>query len=101
MALTHTDTGAHPRQSRFRPRRSPATPLEPLKANIQCINWERSRPALWRVQIPISRASSARLVCSDVDSCQPTTRRENTSVTNAAYTQPEYVRRDQPARVLN
>ena len=34
MALTHADTGAHPRQSRFRPRRSPATPLEPLKANI-------------------------------------------------------------------
>lgn len=34
MALTHTDTGAHPRQSGFRPRRSPAPPLDPLKANI-------------------------------------------------------------------
>ena len=26
------------------------------------------------------------------ESCQPTTRRENTSITNAAYTQPENVR---------
>lgn len=34
MALTHTDTGAHPRQSGFRPRGSPAPPLDPLKANI-------------------------------------------------------------------
>jgi len=39
MALTHTDTGAHPRQSGFRPRRSPAPPLDPLKANIQV--WRR------------------------------------------------------------
>lgn len=34
MALTHTDTGAHPRQSGFPPRRSPAPPPDPLKANI-------------------------------------------------------------------
>jgi hypothetical protein len=43
MALTHTDTGAHPRQSGFRPRRSPAPPLDPLKANIHSfssVGWE-------------------------------------------------------------
>jgi len=38
----------------------------------------------WRVQIPISNASNARSVRNEVDSCQPTTRLENTSTTNAA-----------------
>jgi hypothetical protein len=33
---------------------------------------------------PMSRASRARSVRSDVDTCQPTTKRENTSRMNAA-----------------
>ena len=36
-------------------------------------------------------ASKARSVYKFVDSCQPTTRRENTSSTNEAYTHPECV----------
>ena len=43
-----------------------------------------SWPSCSRVQMPISRASRARSVRRLVESCQPTTRRENTSVTNAA-----------------
>ena len=34
MAPTRADTGAHPRQSGVRPRRSPAPPMDPTKANI-------------------------------------------------------------------
>ena len=41
-------------------------------------------PGVLRVQIPISSASRARSVRRLVDSCQPTTRRLNTSTTNAA-----------------
>jgi hypothetical protein len=33
----------------------------------------------------------ARSLRSDLDACQPTTMRENTSTTNATYTHPEWV----------
>jgi len=42
--------------------------------------------------MPISKASNAKLVHSEVETRQPTIRRKNTSSTNAAYTQPENVR---------
>src|SRR5699024_12245512 len=66
-----------------------ATYWTPL--SLWCVRPETSWPACSRVQIPISSASRARSVRSDFDSCQPTTRRENTSMTNAAYTQPANV----------
>ena len=42
------------------------------------------RPTCSRFHTAISNASKAKLVRSDRDTCQPTTRRENTSMTNAA-----------------
>ena len=47
-----------------------------------------SCPAWVRVHMPISSASSAKSVRNDVETHQPTIRRENTSNTHAAYTQP-------------
>jgi hypothetical protein len=38
-----------------------------------------------------SSASSARSLRREVDACQPTIRRENTSMTNATYTNPRHV----------
>ena len=46
MALTHTDTGAHPRQSGVRPRRSPAPPMDPTKANIHYMPWLTAPPGV-------------------------------------------------------
>ncbi len=48
-------------------------------------------PARVRFHTAISRASMARSLRSELDSCQPTTMRENTSMMKAAYTQPEWV----------
>ncbi|MET3923475.1 hypothetical protein ABIB26_004441 [Arthrobacter sp. UYEF20] len=56
MALTHTDTGAHPRQSGFRPRRSPAPPLDPLKANI---HYQVRQYAGWYRHITLSMFAHA------------------------------------------
>ena len=44
-----------------------------------------------RSQIACSSASSARPVSNDVEARHPTMRRENTSVTNATYTNPTRV----------
>ena len=52
----------------------------------------RSAPSLCRCQMPMFKASKARSVYRLVKVCQPTIRREFTSVTKATYTHPDNVR---------